>query len=547
MEKMNTLELIEQIVNLTRGIEKITVLGEPQKYIYELAHRLSLDPMQALFLAVFVDQCDDSRIQPRDIARHFDCRTIGVLAKEDIIDSLVSLQVIARKKDNDGDISYRVPRRTLEALRQGKMPEKEDVSGLDAKEWINHIDDLVRMRGNEEISDEDLESAFAELLEKNPHLHMAQQIKSYDFCYTDLLLFFVISMLYINNHDDRIRRGDIDDYFTRADLRSHSHDLERGTHLLMRLKLVEHSCIEGQVESDSWCLTNYSKSEIYAELNLKVATNVRANLTHFEDIKEKALYYNARVTKQVNELTTLLQHEKMAQVLKRMESKGLRKGFTCIFYGGPGTGKTETCLQLARLTKRDIMLVDIPSIRSKWVGEQEKNIKALFERYRKAVHSAQEGKAPILLFNEADALLNKRNEGGLSCADKEENSMQNIILQEMENLEGIMIATTNLTGALDAAFERRFLYKIEFDKPSPSERKHIWKSMLTDLTESQALMLAQQFDFSGGQIENIARKRIISDILSDNDTLDINAIIESCKSESYKKHSTSKIGFSMVG
>lgn len=117
----------------------------------------------------------------------------------------------------------------------------------------------------------------------------------------------------------------------------------------------------------------------------------------------------------------------------------------------------------------------------------------------------------------------------------------------MENLEGIMIATTNLTGALDAAFERRFLYKIEFDKPSPSERKHIWKSMLTDLTESQALMLAQQFDFSGGQIENIARKRIISDILSDNDTLDINAIIESCKSESYKKHSTSKIGFSMVG
>lgn len=49
--------------------------------------------------------------------------------------------------------------------------------------------------------------------------------------------------------------------------------------------------------------------------------------------------------------------------------------------------------------------------------------------------------------------------------DKMENSIQNIILQEMETLDGIMIATTNLTQNLDKAFERRFLYKIEFSRP----------------------------------------------------------------------------------
>ena len=73
--------------------------------------------------------------------------------------------------------------------------------------------------------------------------------------------------------------------------------------------------------------------------------------------------------------------------------------------------------------------------------------------------------APILLFNEADAIFGIRQEGATRAVDKMENSIQNIILQEMEKLDGILIATTNLTTNLDNAFERRFLYKIRFDRP----------------------------------------------------------------------------------
>lgn len=61
---------------------------------------------------------------------------------------------------------------------------------------------------------------------------------------------------------------------------------------------------------------------------------------------------------------------------------GMRRGFACIFYGAPGTGKTETVLQLAHRTGRGIMTVDVPNLRSKWVGDTEKNTKAIFERYR---------------------------------------------------------------------------------------------------------------------------------------------------------------------
>ena len=121
---------------------------------------------------------------------------------------------------------------------------------------------------------------------------------------------------------------------------------------------------------------------------------------------------------------------------------------------------------------------------------------------------------PILYFNEADAIINKRTEHIEHSVDKMNNAIQNIILEEMEQLEGILIATTNLTSNMDKAFERRFIYKVEFHKPQLQARTHIWKSMIKSLSLEDAGKLAHEFDFSGGQIENISRKQIINHILS---------------------------------
>ena len=121
---------------------------------------------------------------------------------------------------------------------------------------------------------------------------------------------------------------------------------------------------------------------------------------------------------------------------------------------------------------------------------------------------------PILFFNEADAIINKRTENVERSVDKMDNAMQNIILQEIEDLEGILIATTNLTANLDKAFERRFIFKVEFCKPDTEVKTKIWSSMLNDISIDDARQLASRFDFSGGQIENIARKRTVDYILT---------------------------------
>jgi SpoVK/Ycf46/Vps4 family AAA+-type ATPase len=239
-----------------------------------------------------------------------------------------------------------------------------------------------------------------------------------------------------------------------------------------------------------------------------------------------------------------LHPENFKTVQQRLTDSGMRTGFACIFYGAPGTGKTETVYQLARATGRDLMLVNIAETKSCWFGESEKKIKEVFDNYRNLVKNSEV--APILLFNEADAVIGKRKDVGNvgnSSVAQTENAIQNIILQEMENLEGIMIATTNLTENLDKAFERRFLYKIEFEKPSINAKRSIWQTMIPELGESEATELAQTYNFSGGQIENITRKRAVDNIIS-GAALSLEAMHTHCRNEQLNKAGQKrKVGF----
>ena len=153
--------------------------------------------------------------------------------------------------------------------------------------------------------------------------------------------------------------------------------------------------------------------------------------------------------------------------------------------------------------------------------------------------------APILLFNEADAVIGKRKEfgSGSRAIDQTENTIQNIILSEMETLSDILIATTNLINNMDSAFERRFLYKVTFDRPSVESRKGIWNVLLPDLPEKEADELSGKFDLSGGQIENIARKIEVDSIINGGG-LAKDTLMHYCKDEVYNSFNTSKrIGF----
>jgi hypothetical protein len=228
-------------------------------------------------------------------------------------------------------------------------------------------------------------------------------------------------------------------------------------------------------------------------------------------VNEKKLHYNECELNQVNELQSILNQSRLTQIQDRLVEKGLRKGVQILFYGPPGTGKTETVYQLAKSNNRHVLMVEINKIKSMWVGESEKNLKKIFDEYNNACKEYEQ--TPILLFNESDALINKRISVG-SSVDSMQNAMQNILLQEMENFEGIFIATTNLITNLDEAFNRRFLYKLKLDKPTAGVRKKIINDLLPFLNDADKEQLAKEFEVSGGQLENIYRKSEMKFILN---------------------------------
>lgn len=211
----------------------------------------------------------------------------------------------------------------------------------------------------------------------------------------------------------------------------------------------------------------------------------------------------------------------------------MRTCFNCLFFGAPGTGKTETAFQIARISGRDILPIDISATKSCWFGESEKTIRRVFIEYQHKVKRAEKNNlpVPILLLNEADAIINKRKDTFTSGVAQTENAIQNIILEELEKLNGIMIATTNLIENIDKAFERRFIYKIEFQKPGIEIRQLIWKSLIPELSENESFELAASFELSGGQMENVARRHTINGILSGN-ACNLDDLVSYCNEES---------------
>lgn len=204
------------------------------------------------------------------------------------------------------------------------------------------------------------------------------------------------------------------------------------------------------------------------------------NQEMFELVDKKMDLKNIVLPTQTQERLNLLIQQldsKVINLLKQWGIKDRARGIDAkiIFYGHSGTGKTITAYALGNALKKPILSLDCSKILSMYVGESEKNVRKIFDSFKNITRDLN--KDAILLLDEADQFLGQRGAGGNSV-DKMYNQMQNIFLEQIEKFDGILIATTNLLDNIDAAFSRRFNYKIEFLKPDFTQRVRIWNKLL---------------------------------------------------------------------
>ena len=535
------LQAIERVVETAKDSklsDQFMLKAAPE--IGLLADRYGITERQAVLFCVCMEK-GPRHVDYDDLANYLDVSQIKILSYASDIDALVRRRMLRYRDANDED-TFDVPIPVIKALKHNEVYELPPRTGLNCAEVFELLDQWFEDLDNDSISAKEMAEEAKNLLDDNQQVAFAKHVKEYYLNEEDLLMLLAFCHLLVNKGDDDIRVRQLEDLFERkCEYISAKARLQNGEHKLMTKKLIEYRCEDGIADNTRYKLTESAKRILLEELNIHTTDEHLADVVKAGKLTSKQLFFPKDIERQVDELTSLLSPEKYDEIHQRMKQTGFRTGFACLFYGGPGTGKTETVYQLARQTGRDIMVVEVPRIKSKWVGDSEKNIKALFDRYRELVKRAK--LAPILLFNEADAIIGKRKSEAESAVDKMENSIQNIILQEMENLDGIMIATTNLQQNLDSAFERRFLYKIKFEKPSVEARSNIWQSMIPELERADARKLAEKYNLSGGQIENVARKHSISTILHGKPSDLAETLSAYCSQEQIADKSLRKIGF----
>ncbi|MBQ9473246.1 MAG: AAA family ATPase [Bacteroidales bacterium] len=505
-----------------------------------LADSYGITTRQAALFCICLERCG-KLCDYDDLANYLGLSSIRILGYGTDIDALVRRRLLRYRKAKEED-TFEVPTNVLKSLKHNEVFQLPQHTGLDCCELFERMSMFFDDFDSDAITVAGLQEELDSLLEQNRQVAFARKVIEQGWSDDNRLMLLFFCHRLVNENDDDIWSRQLDDLFeSKAVFMRISSELRNEVHPFMKGGIIEHRCVEGVADTTRYRLTEQAKSDLLAELNVNAAQESLSNVLKPDSLTAKELFFGDSVGRQVEELASLLDQQRYKEIHERMRQRGFRQGFACLFHGAPGTGKTETVYQLARRTGRQVMVVDVPQIKSKWVGESEKNIKALFDRYRALVKKLDV--APILLFNEADAIIGIRKQGAQSAVDKMENTIQNIILQEMESLDGILIATTNLTENLDNAFERRFLYKIRFEKPDAQVRGKIWRQMIPELSQGIADNLASLYDFSGGQIENIARKYAVECILH-GDTADLQHTLEElCANERIDNHSVRQIGF----
>lgn len=215
------------------------------------------------------------------------------------------------------------------------------------------------------------------------------------------------------------------------------------------------------------------------------------------------------------------------------KKRKVRNNFISVFSGDPGTGKSHTAEAVGNEFGLPVYKINFAQMVSKYIGETEKNLEKVFDRFDK--------QPCILFFDEAEAIFSKRTEVSDSH-DQHANNLQSFLLQKVEEFTGIIILATNvqnLSQYFDKAFQRRIRLIVTFGFPDYPERLRIWNNALFEpyvFEEGLTERLAKNYQLTGGSIYNVISDGVIDAMEKETQTITFELLEEAMKDE-FKKTS----------
>ena len=548
-------------ITILQAVEKVHQTSKKAKLILEkyeavkpeiqlISSYFEINEIQSILLSSFICLSCFEEIELTKLIDYFGSEKIGLLTHLNDIEHLVNKNIVIKDKhSNLLKDDYHVRKELLEFLVSNtKIPSelisiqpKEDTF----HEFLKELDSLSEDKDDRTIDYRSFVYKFKKLLENN------RKLKLVNFACEhlepiDSFVFFDAIIDAISGGDNEFRtflQSTVSDFTNSTrDTFDYVSNFLHGKTKLNTLDLLE----KNKEEFGNRHKVQLSKKTLTMLRDLEGISFVQKDskndkLIYPDKIEKTSLFYNPLEKQLLEPVVSSMSQKAFLNLQKRLKENKMPVGVSSLLYGAPGTGKTETVYQIAKKYNRPIYKVEISETKSMWFGESQKLVKKIFTDYYD--FKKEEKVCPILLFNEADAVIGKRKMAGSSSVSDTENAIQNILLEELENFDGILFATSNLVKNLDPAFERRFLFKIKFDTPSVENAAKIWKNKLPTITAKEALQLANNYKFSGGEMGNVARKCIMEEVVVGN-KLTFQKIMSFCENEKWdRKTEASKIGF----
>jgi SpoVK/Ycf46/Vps4 family AAA+-type ATPase len=197
-----------------------------------------------------------------------------------------------------------------------------------------------------------------------------------------------------------------------------------------------------------------------------------------------------------------------------------------LLYGPPGTGKSAYAKYLAEQVGMPLIIKRASDLLGSYVGETERNIAAAFDEAKE--------KCAVLLLDEVDSFLNSREDSNQNW----ESTMVNEMLTQMENFDGVFIATTNFNKKLDHAVARRFDFKIKLDYLKPEQSIKMFQQFFYQITKKTKYHLSKLNNLTPGDYAVVARKSALLGKFDDSEIFEL-LLLESL----YKQPESKPIGF----
>ncbi len=514
----------------------------------KLADYLGVTTQQSyLFVALFVLQAKVDMVEIIDITNFLGLTFIDSANLNIELQALSNLKLIeitgesnTRRRKSRGIKYYNVNRDVTDAVYENRPIVFRSPELLDIYGFCTEVSGLIVDREMLGIDTNEMFIKIKMLEYTNVHLPVIAKLEQSKIPLEERAFLYEMCNDFIIHRKSTSMMKTLDDMYDNPRQRmSKVREFVNKSNILFQLELITAS--ESRFANDQQLdLATDTIEMLLGEDAILFDTKTKSkNIISSGDIKGKELFFEGKLKNEIEFLTKTLQQEQYNEMKYRLEEQGLTPGINVLLYGHPGTGKTELCYQLSKQTGRDIVAVDLSQVRNMFFGESEKKVKDIFYNYRKLADKSQ--LTPILLINEADGLLAKRRENNMRSIDQTENTIQNILLEEIERFKGIILCTSNLVQNLDSAFERRFLFKIKFEAPSVTVKELIWKNKMPWLNNEMVLDLAAKFPFSGGQIDNIAKKVAIHKVLN-GEFPDKEQLLDFCSSETLQ-HKACKVGY----